>query len=173
MLTKPVQARVGGDFSPVPADMYQVQIVDVDTVTQTNPFKGKEEELLNYKMVILDDKKDESGKDLRGRFLWKRMSPTFNEKSWALKMVKAINGREMGNEELKNYDFNAPVGSQVKVMVEEKPSKDGSAIFNNIVSFAVAKTKLDPVVYEAKPSEITKSSEPLKTTDDELKELGL
>lgn len=171
MLSKPVQARVGGDFSPIPADLYQVQIVDVDLVTQMNPFKGKEEELLNYKFAILDEKQDGEGKDLRGRFLWKRMSPTFNDRSWALKLVKAIWG-DMSQEELKNFDFNTPIGKQVKVMVEEKPSRDGNAVFNNITSFVLAKKPLKEVEYESKPSEIHKESAPV-ATEDELKELGL
>lgn len=172
MLTKPVQARVGGDFSPIPADLYQVQIVDVDTVTQMNPFKGKEEELLNYKFAILDDKKDNEGNELRGRFLWKRMSPTFSDRSWALKMVKAIWG-DMSQDELKSFDFNAPVGKQIKVMVEEKPSKsDNAIIYNNITSFVNAKTELKAVEYETKPSEIINTSTPV-ATEDELKALGL
>lgn len=179
MLSQKVTVKQSGNYSVLPADKYQVLVVDVEDIMQNNPFKGKEELMLNYKFAILDEKEDADGATTRGRFVWKRMSPSFNEKSWLFKMANGVYGHTLSQEEKDSFDVEKSVlGKQVCIMVEEKPSaKDSSMIFNNIISFSPIKKEMEPVEYTAKPSEVIKESAPLSApkvaTEDELKELGL
>ena len=139
---KKANIRLGGDFDPVPMDRYTIQIADVNFVNQFSKWKGKEEELLNYQYVILDEKQmpvkegQEKADTTRGRFLWHRMSQTLGQKSWLLKLVKAAYGRDLTKEEMENFDPEAIVGYQVDVMVEQTPNKEGTTIYNNVVSYA-------------------------------------
>lgn len=133
---KKYNIKVGGDYDPIPADKYTVQIEDITLVTQFNKWKGEDQELLNYQYVVLDDKATEDGGTTRGRYLWHRMSQSLSSKSWLMKFVKAVYGRDLTREELESFDPEAVMGKQVDVMVEVNPSKDGSAVYNNIISYS-------------------------------------
>lgn len=130
-------------FDPIPADKYLCQIVDVNSVESPNPFKGGAiETKLNYQFVLLDEKKElKPGVSLRGRYLWKRTSLSMNPKSWLYKLAKAVYGHELSIEEQKAFDPEAIVGMRVDCMVEQQPSKDGSKIYSNIISFTKASPK--------------------------------
>jgi len=166
MLDKKITIKIGGSFDPVPMGVYTVQLVDVNSITQFNSFKGKEEDMLNYQMAILDDNKSEDGSSTRDRYLWKRCSMSLNEKAWLFKIVRAIYGRELNNEELTTFDPESIIGKQVKVMVEQKPDKDGTTIWNNILSFSHVDKELTPVEFTAKPSTIEKTSKPIQVEEE-------
>lgn len=171
MLDKKVTIKVGGDFSPIPMDKYTVQIADVNAITQFNQFKGEEQEMLNYQFIVLDDKPTEDNNSTRGRYLWKRCSMSLNEKSWLGKLAKAAYGRDLTNEELKSFDPESIVYKQVDVMVNQVPSKDGSMIYNNIVSFGKTVKPLEAYDNEAlrMATSVNKKSQPIateETTDD-------
>ena len=168
------------DFEPIPADKYPCQIVDVNAVEQANSFKGGAMETrLNYQFVILDEKKeDEKLHTLRGRYLWKRTSLSLHEKSWLWKLAKAVYGRDLTIDEQKSFDPESLVGKNVDCMVEQAPSKDGTKIYSNIVSFAKAYKvglsgqKLEPFDFaeaKAKSEErkkgIERSSQPVVSDD--------
>mgnify|MGYP001610868386 CR=1 FL=1 len=151
-----IDIRTGTDFEPVPMDRYTVQIADVNIVKQFNSYQGKEEDVLNYQFVILDDKpmpeKDDGSKPgtTRGRFLWRRCRPALNDRSWLGKLAKAAYGRSLTKEEIEGFDPEYLIGRQVDVMVEQAESKkDASMVFNNIVSFAKNVKSLPSV--EVKP----------------------
>ena len=167
MVDKKVTIKIGGDFSPIPMDKYTVQIADVNAITQFNQFKGEEQEMLNYQFIVLDDKPMEDGESTRGRYLWKRCSMSLNEKSWLGKLAKAAYGRDLTNEELKSFDPEAIVFKQVDVMVNQTPSKDGSAIYNNIVSFGKTVKPLEAYDNEALKMSlsINKKSQPIAVED--------
>jgi len=137
-----VKIKVGSDFDPIPMDKYTCQIVDVNLVKQFNQFKGEEQEVLNYQFSVLDNKpmpaKTAKGEELttRGRFLWRRCTPSLSEKSWLLKLAKAAYGRDLTKEEMENFNPENLVNKQVDVMVEQVPSKDATTIYNNIVAFS-------------------------------------
>lgn len=131
------------DFEPLPDDKYTVQIVDVNAVEQANSFKGGAMETrLNYQFVIVDDKKElKPGTSLYGRYLWKRTSLSMHEKSWLRKLARAVYGRDLTIDEQKSFDPESIIGKNVDVMTEQSPSKDGSRIFSNIISFTKASLK--------------------------------
>jgi len=174
---KKVDVRLGGDFDPIPMDKYTVQIADVNLKSRFNKWKGEEEEILNYQFTVLDEKPmTEEGGTTRGRFLWHGMSPSLGAKSWLLKLAKAVYGRELTKVDMESFDPEAIVGKQVDVMVEQNPSKDGTAIFNNIVAYSKTLKQLKPdfewTDADRKSSkEVEKATEP--AFEDPLKELGL
>jgi hypothetical protein len=175
MLDTKVEISVGGSFDPVPADKYVCQIVDVNAVRQFNKFKNEEETRLNYQFVILDDKKeDDKLKSLRGRFLWKRTSLSLHEKSWLFKLASGVAGKPLTQEEKEKFDPESLVGKRVDCMVEQKPSADGSKIWNNVISFSKASPKgcvgqkLEDFDFQPKPKEIEKTSSPAVAPKEEV-----
>lgn len=159
MLDKKYEVKVGGDFSPLDMGVYQVQIVDVSAVEQANPFKGGAiETKFNYQMAVLDDNTMADGSTSRNRYLWCRCTPVLSEKSWLFKMAVAVLGRTLTKEEQDTFDAESLVGKQVKVMVEQKPSKDGTKVFNNILSFSHASKDMEKVEFTPKPAVVEKTS---------------
>ena len=139
-------------FHPVPNDKYQVQITDINLVTDFNQFKGEEEERLNFEFTILDKKNfdyESDGEKLiettRGRRLWKRISPvnsapTKNSKaSWFYKLLCAVEGKEIPADQLKEINPASMIGQQVVVMVEEAKG------YNNILNFTSIKEEMEAV----------------------------
>ena len=160
---KETDIKVGGDYDPIPSDKYTVQVVDVNLVTQFNKWKGEDQELLNYQFAILDDKPmPDSEETTRSRLLWHRMSQALSSKSWLLKMVKAVYGRDLTKEELEAFasDPESIIGKQVDVMVEQNPSNDGSVIYNNIISYSKCVKQLDPYMDTPAATTKTKKSSP-------------
>lgn len=136
----------GMTFEPLEDGLYTVQIVDVNLVEQFSQWKGKTETKLNYQFACLDEKREIQTKSgaifsVRGRYLWKRCSPSMHEKSWLYKLVKAVLGREPTDQEKKDFDPESIIGKRVDVFVNQQPSKDGSQVYANIVSFAKASPK--------------------------------
>jgi hypothetical protein len=175
---KQIIIKVGGsDFEPIPSDKYETQIVSVTAKEEPNTFKGGALELkLNFQFVLLDPKKElKPGVSLRGRYLWKRTSISLNPKSWLFKLYKGVIGREPSVDEMAKFDPESLVGQRVAVMVEQSPSKDGSRIFSNIISFSKATNKgwdgkeLEDFDYEAakaKQTERTSQAIPAASKDD-------
>ena len=156
--------KIGGDFDPIPMDKYTVQIADVNYKTQRNNFKGIEEERLNFQFIVLDDKPvsgDEGAPSTRGRYLWHAVTPSLGQKSWLLKIAKAVYGRDLTKEEMLGFDPESIIGKQVDVVVEQNTGKDGVTVYNNIASYA-KNTKPLPTV-EAKRQEqetVERATEP-------------
>lgn len=145
MLDKKVQFSTKEGFEPLAMGVYTVQITDVNLKKQLAYHSTEEEEVLMYEFSVLDEGKLEDGSELRGRKLWHKCRLALNEKSWMFKLAKAANGRDMTPEERDTFDPESIVGKQVTVMVEQKPSKDGTKVWNNIISFDRVKKPLEPV----------------------------
>jgi len=166
-----IKIRVGGDFDPLPADKYTCQIADVTLVEQFNKFKAENQQMLNYKFVVLTDNelvkvpeefqneltKDKQKESTRGRFLWKRCSMSMHQKSWLYKLTKAVYGRELTKKEQEEFDPNALIGKQVDVMTEQSVGQDGITVYSNIVSFTANKKPLTPIVAEIPTGKSTES----------------
>jgi hypothetical protein len=166
MLSGKVTIRTGSDFEPLPADKYTVQIADVSNLMSFNQWQGKEVEVLKYTFIVLDNKlvaEKIGGNDMsRGRYLWHKMSPSLSSKSWLLKLARAVYGRELTKTELEEFDPEAIIGKQVDVMVDQSPSKDGTAIFNNILSYSKNTKPLTPVEQKAGKGVVEKTTEPAR-----------
>lgn len=121
---------------------YTVQIADVNIKRRFNKFKEEEEDVLNYEFIILTEGTCEDGSKTRGRKLWQAVTPSLNSKSRLFKLARATYGKELSQKELESFDPEDLLGRQVDCMVDQKPSADGSAIYNNILSFAKTAKKL-------------------------------
>lgn len=158
---KKVNINTNDSFDPVPMDRYTVMAEDVDLIQQFNGFTGKDEDVLNYKFVILTDKPmpekegEKEPQSTRGRYLWKRCRPALNSRSWLGKLAKAIIGRELTKEETATFDPESVIGKQMDVMVEHKDSKDGQKTFVNIISFQKTAVPLEPISKEERPQKAT------------------
>ena len=163
---KKVKIKIAGDYDPIPMDKYTCQIADVNYKVQRNPFKGIEEERLNFQFIILDDKpvSDEEGAEsVRGRYLWHAVTPALSSKSWLLKLAKAVYRRDLTKEEMESFDPESLIGKQVDVVVEQNTGKDGVTIYNNITSYGKNIKKLPAVEVAPKQEEVVeKSTEPAK-----------
>lgn len=146
-----VEIKTGADFDPVPMDKYTVQCVDVNLVKQQKFQSSEEEEVLNFKFAILDEKEmevtDDKGEKktgtTRGRYLWKRCRLAHNDRSWLGKLTKAVYGRSLTKEEAASLNYDDLVGQQVDVMVEQT-QKEGK-VYVNVVSFGKTVKKLKPM----------------------------
>lgn len=143
MLSKKIEVTKGGNFEPVAPGLYTCQIFDVTDVEQFNKFRGEQQTVLNYQFVILTDTKDEGEEGTRGRYLWHRMTPVLSGRSWLLKLVKAVYGRELTDEEMESFDPESIIGKQVDCMVVQNPSSDNTTIYNNIIAYQKTKKKLE------------------------------
>jgi len=138
-------------FSPLPMDLYTCLILDVNLVDQKKYLSTETEEVLNYKMVVLNDKEMEEIQadgetkigTTRGKYLWKRCRLALGQQAWLRKMAEAVIGRTMTKEELQTFDPESLVGHQVNVMVEQT-AKD-EKIYVNIVSFGKTVKQLEPI----------------------------
>lgn len=146
-----IEIPLNGGFDPVPMDKYTVQCVDVNLVSQQKFQSTEEEDVLNYKFAILDDKPmevtNEAGEKVegttRGKYLWKRCRLALGEKAWLRKLLTAALGRTPTKDELKTFDPEFLVGKQVDVMVEQ--TEKDEKVYVNIVSFGKAIKPLKPV----------------------------
>jgi hypothetical protein len=147
-----LEIRVGGDFAPIPADKYTCQIADVKITKQLNFTKTAEEEVFQYKLVILDEKEipvteGEEPQTTRGRFLFRNCSPAFSTKSWLGKLATAVYGRELSKEEMEKFDAESIIGRQVDALVQqnEGTGKNSGRVFANIVAFTKTTKPLSPM----------------------------
>ena len=140
-----------GNFQPVPAGAYTLQITDVNLKTVFNQFQQKEQDVLNFEFSILDnvtdtiknDKDEDEIVSIRGRKLWKRTSLSFNSKSWLYKLVTAVLG-EMTKDQKEAFQPEDVVDKEVSALVEiqEGTGKNVGNQYNNIISFSKVKKEL-------------------------------
>jgi hypothetical protein len=161
MLDTKITIKSSGNFSPLPMGVYTVQVSDVNIKRHFNKFKAIEEDMLNYSFTVLNDIKLEDGSSTRGRMLWKMVTPSMNSKSWLFKIAIAAYGKELTTAEMSNFNPESLVGKQVDIMVNQTPNSDGTAIYNNILTFAKNGTPLTAVEVKAVGGTVEKSSTPV------------
>jgi len=65
------------EYDPIPADVYQVELFDI-THKETPQYKDKTKTEIVFDMQFtLLEGKDENGKDLRGRNIWRNFVPSY------------------------------------------------------------------------------------------------
>ena len=156
---KRIEIVTSEGFSALPADKYTAQLIDVNIKTQPKYQSSEEEDVLEYKFQVLDDNEvvgeDGNPSTTKGRFLWKRFTPFITSRSSLNKLVTAIYGRTLTQDEAKGFDPESIIEKQVDVMVEQNPSKkDPNIIYNNIISFSKTKVELEPLPIEKRESTV-------------------
>lgn len=129
-------------FPMLKNDIYQVELLDVIEV-ENKAYKSEEiEKVLTFKFAILAGK-DVEGNDARLRVLTKNFVPTYlyisnaKGKNWLYKIVEALIGKELSQEEVANgisgVFLNSLIGGQCRVVLEKVASKkDSNKFYSNI-----------------------------------------
>ena len=128
-------------FPPIPENVYQVELFDVNTELKPK-YKNPEEkeEKLSFQFVLLAGK-DKDGSELRGRNVWRNFIPTSlyigkTGKNLLYQVLEAILGRELSPEDEATMDgkkINSLIGRQLRVIVKNE-TKDGK-VYSNIETF--------------------------------------
>lgn len=151
-----IKIKTGSNYDPIPQGQYTLQVLDVELKREVTKFSnGQEVDNLNYKFAILNDVVDDTsadGQTLRGRYLWKKCSLSINKKSWLGKLVKAVYGRDLTEEELSKFHPDDLINHQVDVLVQQDEGSNGN-VYSNIISFSNTKKLLEPISND--PSEVT------------------
>ena len=165
------QASERIEYDPIAEGVYQVEITDINEITQAKYKQPTETEtLLKFEFTVLT-----LGEAL-GRKLWKRVRPTINAGSDNYRpsyldtiMTKALK-RNLTEQEAQAIEINALMNKQLVITVDQKPGSDGK-VYNNIQAFTVASTLLDPID-KSTPDEVPPAPsvvpQPAASAEDEI-----
>lgn len=170
------EEKVGKSFEPLPEDVYQVELLDIEL--QEKPSyndKSVMEKVLSFQFVVLDQ--DE--RELRGRSIWRNFVPTFlyisskHGKNALYQITEAIIKKELTEEQKATFGsdyINKLIGYQCRVTVKNKEGKEGK-VFSNIETFLPVKTKLPALTEEEKEKARVKKEittvQPTKPAEDD------
>lgn len=141
-----VEASKGKKFDPMPADVYSVEILDVEEREGTKYQSSEVEVQISVKFVILDEGQ------YYGRFLWATCSPKISggtKQSKLYQVIHAATGMEFTKEqfqkagEIVTPDFlNSMIGSQLRLSVTVADKQDGSGKTNKVIGYLPKKADL-------------------------------
>lgn len=133
-----VEATKGKNFEPLPADVYPVQILDIEEREGTKWQSTEVEVQINVKFVVLEEGPH------YGRFLWATCSPKIaggSKQSKLYQVIVAATGKEFTKDELQKAheivtaDFlNSMIGAQLRVAVIVTDKQDGSGGKSNKIN---------------------------------------
>lgn len=139
-------------------DIYQCQLLDVSMSVNKKYQSEEEEEVLSFEFAILAGK-DTEGNDARTRLLAKNFVPTYlyistkTGKNWLYKIVEALLGRELKQEEeasgISSSTVNHLIGKQCRLLLEKKASKkDATKFYANIANILPVDADFTPLTDE-------------------------
>lgn len=149
-----VEAGSGKKFDPLPADVYPVQILDIEEREGTK-FQSSEVEMqISVKFVVIEEGPH------YGRFLWATCSPKITggtKQSKLYQVVTSASRHEFTKEELQKAheivtpDFlNSLIGEQMRLTVSVKDKVDGSGGKTNKIEAYMQKKADFPPYDESK-----------------------
>jgi hypothetical protein len=161
----PVETREAQTFDPIPENIYQVELLDVEMELRAKYKKPEEKEnQLSFQFVILSGK-DKEGNSLRGRNIWFNFVPIYfyegeKGKNKLFQVIEALLGRELTREEIATFEtgkINKLITKQCRVFV--KNTTKGDKIYSNIDSLLTAESLLTSLTTEEKEKAKIKSKE--------------
>lgn len=155
------------DYTPLPDDMYQVELLDVVSKSSetydskkaraTNPALAPiMEPVLDFTFTVLEDTEID-GKSVRGRNIWMNFVHAYlyigkNGKNDLYKIVEALQGSALTQEQeaygISGSALNALIGKQCRV-VTKQVTKNGKT-FMNVDNLLPAKAPLAPLTAQEK-----------------------
>lgn len=155
--------KEGMDFAPLPKDVYQVELLDVEMQTKAtwktrNEPEDKQimEDVFSFQFTLLEGKDGEQS--LRGRNAWANFVPSYlyisqaKGKNMLYRIVEGLLGREIDQKEVaegfSGKLINSLVGKQCRLNVE--PVTKGEKIYNKITDILKANSFLTPLTAEEK-----------------------
>ena len=170
-----VEEREAQTFDPIPENVYQCELLDVEMLEKPKYQKPDEKEnVFTFQFVLLSGK-DKTGESLRGRNIWLNFVPTYfyigkNGKNKLYQVVEALLSRELTREELATFEsakLNKLIGKQCRIVTKNKMSKDGKSVFSNIDSLIIAESLLTALSSEEKEKAKVKNKESQETVNSE------
>lgn len=173
-----IEKQEGKEYPPLPKDVYQVQLIDVEQQEKpTYDTRNKSEEeqqletVLNFQYALLEGK--DKDQDLRGRRVWANFVPTYlyisskNGKNKLYRIVEALLGRELTLEEeakgITGKMLNELIGRQCRVSVE--PKTKGEKTYDNITDWLKSNNDLEPLTEEETKTEESEEAEEVSVDD--------
>jgi len=147
------------EWPPIPEDVYQTEITNLEYKTEKNKYKEREKDpikkaampdeksVINFEFTIIEEGQ------YYGRKVWQKMSPikpyppSGTMTSWMYRLASAMAGHPITREEADKFtssDVNDFVRRQVKVVIKHSVPDFNGKVWNNIESFVTAKTQLPP-----------------------------
>lgn len=133
-----VEAAKGKNFEPLPADVYPVQILDIEEREGTKWQSTEVEVQINVKFAVIEEGPH------YGRLLWATCSPKIaggSKQSKLYQVIVAATGKEFTKDELQKAheivtpDFlNSMIGAQLRVAVIVTDKQDGSGGKSNKIN---------------------------------------
>lgn len=156
------------DYPPIPENIYQAELLDVNLEEKPKYKKPDEKELkLSFQFTILSGK-DKDGADLRGRNIWKNYVPTYlavgkDGPNWLYQILTALLNRDLSPEEeaTMNTGFICGlVGKQVRLVVKNEKKDD--KVFSNIANILASEIDYTRLTEEEKEkARVKKKDEPI------------
>jgi len=162
-----IEKKEGQKFDPLPENVYQVELLDIEMKEKPNYKKTGLENVLEFQFTLLNGK--DKSESLRGRNIWRNFVPTClyvgkNGKNVLYQIIEAIDGQEMSPEReatLDTAEINSLIGKQCRVVTKNK--KDGDKVFSNIESFLTIENELPKLTQEEKEKATLRDKKEEKT----------
>lgn len=147
----PIPKREAQEYSPIPENVYQCELLDINMEEKPKYKKPEEvENVLAFQFTLLAGK-DKDGTSLRGRNIWRNFVPTYlyagsKGKNVLWQIIEALLGRELTLEEQAKLDttkLNKLIGKQCRVVVKNNRKDD--KIYSNIDTFMIIEESMQPL----------------------------
>ena len=140
------------EFEPIPADVYQAQIVDIRDNKKV-PYGApkdapKTEQYLTFEFTILSS-------NAKGRKLFKDVRPVTPvpsdgsfKPSWMYKLASAVAGHPLTYEEGTQFGLeqvNSMIGRQLRLIVNQTPKNAQGKSYNNITEVLSIQGEMEPL----------------------------
>lgn len=155
-------------YPPMPEDMYQVELFDIDMETIVDKKSAEKRDVLKFQFVVLD------AGEYRGRSIWRNYVPTYlwkngNDKNALYQITKAMIQRDMTEAEIESFTsdkINMLVGFQCRVTTVNKAGTGVNAdkVYTNIDKFLPKKEALPKLTDEEKEKAVVKAKENVTET---------
>lgn len=146
-------------YEPLSPDVYQFQLMDIESKQQTKYLSDEMEDVLNFTFVCLEEGEN------YGRRIWKTVPPKLvggAKPSGLYTLLAGLTGKQFSKEECRNVHetvtpefLNALVGHQVRLALEIHTTTTGKKV-NKITSYLPVKNILPDFDPEKQQKDIIK-----------------
>lgn len=162
-----VTKKEAGEYTPIPEDIYTVELLDV-TSRNEETYDSKQERakdlslapkmetVLDFQFVLLEGR--DGDKDLRGRSMFQNYVPTYlyisqkKGKNKLYQIIEALQAQTVSPEQeafgISGKEINGLIGKQCRIGTTNKTV--GDKTYTNIDKFLAAKDKYNALTQEEK-----------------------
>lgn len=169
-----VEKKEREEFPPIPKDIYQVELLDIEMDEQLTYESKKHPEEPQVKEVVFKCQFTLLEGELRGRNVWDNFVPSYlyigkKGKNKLYRIVEALLGRDItpleDAEGISGKMLNDLIGKQCRVAIE--PVTKGEKTFDNITEWYKANSQLTALTSEEKDKARVKNKKPAVVEEEE------